>query len=124
VYGRQFSYTCCAFSLQPVVTEYKNSISGRSSHLCLPCLIDDINDSIRYRHIPTFGRGTIRKFSCSASAMNRLAAQDFEDLLQVSDRSTLLARLIHFKCVLPVFDGLLPEPHNWHVMALLFELAT
>jgi hypothetical protein len=38
----------------------------------------------RYRQVPTFGRGTIRRFSSNASAMKRLAARDFEDLLQVS----------------------------------------
>lgn len=37
----------------------------------------------RYRHIPTFGRGTIRQFHENASAMKKLAARDFEDLLQV-----------------------------------------
>ena len=37
----------------------------------------------RYRMVPTFGRGTIRAFHKNASAMKRLAARDFEDLLQV-----------------------------------------
>ena len=37
----------------------------------------------RYCHIPTFGRGTIRRFHENASAMKKLAAHDFEDLLQV-----------------------------------------
>lgn len=37
----------------------------------------------RYRQIPTFGRDTIRKFSNNASGMKKLAARDFEDLLQV-----------------------------------------
>jgi hypothetical protein len=37
----------------------------------------------RYRHVPTFGNGTIRKFHTNASAMKKLAARDFEDLLQV-----------------------------------------
>jgi hypothetical protein len=37
----------------------------------------------RYRKVPTFGRGTIRRFHNNASAMKRLAARDFEDLLQV-----------------------------------------
>jgi hypothetical protein len=38
----------------------------------------------RYRRVPTFGRGTIRRFSHNASSMTKLAARDFEDLLQVS----------------------------------------
>lgn len=37
----------------------------------------------RYRQIPTFGSNTIRKFSGNASGMKKLAARDFEDLLQV-----------------------------------------
>jgi hypothetical protein len=41
------------------------------------------NASIRFRQIPTFGRDTIRRFSNNASAMKKLAARDFEDLLQV-----------------------------------------
>jgi hypothetical protein len=37
----------------------------------------------RYRRAPTFGEGTIRKFSNNASGMKKLAGRDFEDLLQV-----------------------------------------
>lgn len=37
----------------------------------------------RYRQVPTFGRDTIRRFSKNASDMKRIAARDFEDLLQV-----------------------------------------
>ncbi|KAJ3557882.1 hypothetical protein NP233_g11630 [Leucocoprinus birnbaumii] len=61
----------------------------------------------RYRQTPTFGSGTIRKFSANASEMRKLAARDFEDLLQ---------------CSMPVFEGLLPEPHNQIVLDLLFSL--
>ncbi|KIK75878.1 hypothetical protein PAXRUDRAFT_18604 [Paxillus rubicundulus Ve08.2h10] len=63
----------------------------------------------RYRKVSTFGRGTIRRFHKNASAMKRLAARDFEDLLQ---------------CALPVFEGLLPAPHNKIVLDLLFDFAT
>lgn len=38
----------------------------------------------RFRLVPTFGRGTIRKFSKNTSEMKKLAARDFEDILQVS----------------------------------------
>lgn len=61
----------------------------------------------RYRQIPTFA--TIRRFSSNASAMTKLAARDFEDLLQ---------------CSMPVFEGLLPEPHNTILLDLLFSLST
>ncbi|KAG6825293.1 hypothetical protein H0H92_004131, partial [Tricholoma furcatifolium] len=72
------------------------------------------NDSIqilnkRFRNIPTFGRDTIRKFSNDVAAMKKLAARDFEDILQ---------------CSLPAFDSLLPKPHNRILLDLLFELAT
>jgi hypothetical protein len=39
---------------------------------------------ISYYRVPTFGRDTICRFSGNASALKKLAAQDFEDLLQVS----------------------------------------
>jgi hypothetical protein len=38
---------------------------------------------IRYRGVPTFGSQTIRSFSTNASEMKKLAARDYEDLLQV-----------------------------------------
>ncbi|TDL17170.1 hypothetical protein BD410DRAFT_886035 [Rickenella mellea] len=63
----------------------------------------------RYRATPTFGRDIIRKFSSNPSAMKKLAARDYEDLLQ---------------CSMPAFEGLLPEPHNAVVMDLLFYLQT
>jgi hypothetical protein len=37
----------------------------------------------RYRAVPTFGRSTIRKFGENASSMKKLAARNYEDLLQV-----------------------------------------
>ena len=38
----------------------------------------------RFRLVPTFGVSVIRRFSTNASEMKKLAARDFEDLLQVS----------------------------------------
>ena len=40
--------------------------------------------------------------------MKKLTGRDFEDLLQ---------------CAMPVFERLLPEPHNNHAMKLLFQIA-
>jgi hypothetical protein len=37
-----------------------------------------------YREIATFGRDTIRKFRSNVSELKKMAARDFEDLLQVS----------------------------------------
>ncbi|KIL55572.1 hypothetical protein M378DRAFT_90703 [Amanita muscaria Koide BX008] len=65
----------------------------------------------RYRQVPTFGRDTIRRFGANASGMKKLAARDYEDLLQAS-------------CALPVFDHLLPYEHHIIVQKLLFELCT
>ncbi|KIK93361.1 hypothetical protein PAXRUDRAFT_145232 [Paxillus rubicundulus Ve08.2h10] len=62
----------------------------------------------RYQKVSTFGQGTIQQFHKNASAMKCLAAHDFEDLLQ---------------CALPVFEGLLPAPHNKIVLNLLFDFA-
>jgi len=36
-----------------------------------------------YRQVPPFGKGVIQKFTGNPSAMRKLAARDFEDLLQV-----------------------------------------
>ncbi|KAH6881005.1 hypothetical protein BKA70DRAFT_1342256 [Coprinopsis sp. MPI-PUGE-AT-0042] len=68
-------------------------------------LISELDE--RYRHIPSFGRDTIRKFSKNASECKRRAARDYEDLLQ---------------CSIAAFEGLLPSPHNEIVMELLFLL--
>ncbi len=43
--------------------------------------VDDLN--ARYRQTPTFSGSTIRRFSNNAADMKKLAARDFEDLLQV-----------------------------------------
>ncbi|KAF9474973.1 hypothetical protein BDN70DRAFT_814828 [Pholiota conissans] len=74
---------------------------------------DGIDDLIveldqRYRKISTFGHGTIRKFAANSSEMKKLAARDFEDLLQ---------------CAIPCFEGLLDEPHNRRLMKLLYRTA-
>ena len=39
--------------------------------------------NLQYRDIPTFGRSTIRRFGENVSSMKKLAAQNFEDILQV-----------------------------------------
>jgi hypothetical protein len=38
----------------------------------------------RYHAVPTFGRSTIRRFGENASSMKKLAARNYEDLLQVT----------------------------------------
>lgn len=46
-----------------------------------------------YRQVPTFGRGTIRRFQNNVAEMKKLAAWNFEDMLQVS-RSCVIFRLV------------------------------
>ncbi|KAJ3526650.1 hypothetical protein NM688_g8235 [Phlebia brevispora] len=72
-----------------------------------PLCIQQLNE--RYRLVPTFGRSTIRRFTSNTSAMKKLAARDWEDMLQVA---------------IPVFEGLLDEPYNSIVLDMLFIMAT
>jgi hypothetical protein len=76
--------------------------------------------------MPSFGRDTIRRFVSNCSEMKKMAARDFENLLQVCLNITtiLFMKLIRpDKCAIPAFDGLLPEPHNRAIMELLFVMA-
>ncbi|KAF7293837.1 hypothetical protein HMN09_01179600 [Mycena chlorophos] len=52
----------------------------------------------RYRLMPTFARDTIRRFTNNTSAMKKLAAHDYEDILQASAGG---------HCALPAFENLL-----------------
>lgn len=86
-------------------------------------------DLPRFRQVPTFGRGTIRRFGNNVSAMKKLAGRDFEDILQVSPKTILFISpdqsiSSHLQCIIPVVEGLLPDVHNDIVLDLLFELAT
>ncbi|OSD00042.1 hypothetical protein PYCCODRAFT_1437796 [Trametes coccinea BRFM310] len=63
----------------------------------------------RFSQIPTFGRSTIRSFGHNTSGFKKLAARDYEDLLQ---------------CALPVLEGLLPARFNTIILDLIFLLAT
>ncbi|RDB25667.1 hypothetical protein Hypma_006970 [Hypsizygus marmoreus] len=60
----------------------------------------------QFRQVPSFGRDTIRRFTSNTSELKKMAAWNYEDFLQ---------------CAIPVFEGLLPEPHNTQVMRLLFH---
>ena len=80
--------------------------------------------AISYRAISSFGKDAVRKFSANSSEMKHMAARDLENLLQV-----LFFGDIHavsdsrLQCAIPVFDGLLPEPHNRRILDLLFVAA-
>jgi hypothetical protein len=52
-------------------------------YVFLPCYeIDAMR--LRFRQVPSYGNGVIRKFTNNTSEMKKLAARDFEDILQVS----------------------------------------
>jgi hypothetical protein len=57
---------------------------------------------LRFRQISPFGRDTIRKFSNNASAMKKLAARDYEDLLQVGNP---LFNEINYSHFIPVLNS-------------------
>ncbi|GBE87835.1 hypothetical protein SCP_1200600 [Sparassis crispa] len=61
----------------------------------------------RFRMVPTFGCDIIQRFSRNISGMKKLAARDFEDMLQ---------------CIIPIIKGLLPKNHDKIVADMLFEL--
>jgi hypothetical protein len=56
-----------------------------------------------------------------------MTAHDYEGMVQVGVivvSSTFSTCPMSFtQCAIPVFDGLLSEPYNMHVLKLLFELA-
>ncbi|KAI0666052.1 hypothetical protein C8Q78DRAFT_985227 [Trametes maxima] len=62
----------------------------------------------RFAQVPTFGRDAIRRFGDEVSALKKMAAHNYEDLIQ---------------CAIPVFEGLLRPAHDRKVQKLLFRLA-
>ncbi|KAI0363587.1 hypothetical protein BV20DRAFT_1031111 [Pilatotrama ljubarskyi] len=69
--------------------------------------VNELNS--RFVEVPTFGRDTIRRFSTNIAGLKKMAARDFEDMIQ---------------CAIPVFEGLLPAAHDRIVRRMLFRLAT
>ncbi|KAI0822192.1 hypothetical protein BC628DRAFT_1327977 [Trametes gibbosa] len=65
-------------------------------------------DTFSFRQVPAFALTTIRKFADNVCEMKRMAARDFEDILQ---------------CIIPCFEGLLPDAHNNAIMTLLYICA-
>ncbi|KAJ7460375.1 hypothetical protein B0H11DRAFT_1736723 [Mycena galericulata] len=62
----------------------------------------------RFRQIPSFGRGTVRRFCTNASEMKKLAGHNYDNLLAN---------------IIPCVEGLLPEPFNSRLMTMLFRLS-
>lgn len=86
-----------------------------------------LNTLHRYAAAPPFGVSGygIRRFTNNVSEMKKLAARDFEDLLQVN-RNLLLTILLltHFQCSIPCFMGLFQDAHNKPISALLYVILT
>ena len=84
-FGRQSSRTLFAFSMQLglLVVLLQSWIEGSSQFLIILVVRDMLIIVIRFRLVPTFGRSTIRRFANNASEMKKMAARNFEDLLQV-----------------------------------------
>ena len=90
---------------------------------------DSLHSESRYRLVLTFGDETIRRFPENTAAMQKLAARDYEDMLDVSTRSILLAYNGYThdfcsQCSISPFEGLFPGKHNDIVLSLLFTMCT
>lgn len=94
--GRQCSLIFCEYYTPQVVMLYRSLIIG-VSHFSPRLPTPFLTRTTSYRLVPTFGRDTIHCFTCNTSALKKLAARDWEDMLQVS---------------MPVIDELLPTPCN------------
>src|SRR6266540_560072 len=88
VFGRHSSRISFAFSML-LVTDPTNLLLSLTTGMffCAAALSCDLCRAswvlTSYRQFSTFGHGTIRKFAANSSEMKKLAARDFEDLLQV-----------------------------------------
>ena len=80
-------------------------MQGITNALVLLVYVDPRLIVYRFRQIPPFSQATIYRFTNNVSQMKKLAARDFEDLLQ---------------CSIPAFEDLLDEPHNKYLMKLLY----
>ena len=67
---------------------FENLTGGKSFGINLT---HRLNIHLRFRKVPTFGRGTIRRFANNVSEMKKLAGREFEDILQVSRISLFLS---------------------------------
>ena len=83
----------------------------------------------RFRQISTFGRDTIRRFDGNVSELKKMAARNFDDILQVCHDTILVLILFEItaaplQCCIPCFEGLFPAPHDDSIQELLFLTAT
>jgi hypothetical protein len=64
-----------------VTISSRNSITGSLDVACL-FIYETDGFKLRFRHVPSYGNGVIRRFTNNTSEMKKLAARDFEDILQ------------------------------------------
>ena len=77
-------------------------------------VVQDLNK--RYRQVSPFGKATIRRFTGNPSAMHKLAARDFEDLLQVWTPCLLDGIAYHMPTVRsPSLRGLIVHTEGEHI---------
>ncbi|KAG1883849.1 hypothetical protein F4604DRAFT_1981657 [Suillus subluteus] len=81
----------------------------------------------RFRSIPSFGKGAIRRFPTNVSDVRQNAARHFEDVLQVSLAVFTVSNTDVLppseQCTIPAFEGLFPKEHDDVIRLLLFRLA-
>lgn len=88
VYGKHCSHNLSAYFTLLAEDQICLLISSIQGIQTIVLFVITYVHTCRYRQISTFGSGTIRKFSQNSSEMKKLAARDFEDLLQVKGFSS------------------------------------
>jgi hypothetical protein len=61
-----------------------------------PCVFETDGIKCRFRQVPSYGNGVIHKFANNTSEMKRLAARDFEDILQVCHLYSVITNVVDF----------------------------
>lgn len=79
-HSRLCSSISCAYLLPMADQQSQLSTHGKAVHLSLSNILIH---NCSYCMVPTFGAATIRRFVSNASAMKKMAARNFEDLLRV-----------------------------------------
>jgi len=63
------------------MTSSHNSITG-SLYINYLSIYETDSLKLRFRHVPSYGNGVIRRFMNNTLEMKKLAAGDFKDILQ------------------------------------------
>jgi hypothetical protein len=79
-YASNSSPVCCGSKWQ---FGHDAGSTVREARSFYPSKNGNLSAMTSFRNMPTFGSSTIRRFATNASEMKKLAARDFEDLLQV-----------------------------------------